>query len=101
MKTVTILRKWNNPKIEIQVSSDSIQVSMTLDDFVRALTDEVAEDLVSMIAKDSGNPTFLFTKAQLEKHMIDSIEGASAQKLFLQATDRIIEAVKGETTKVM
>jgi hypothetical protein len=101
MKKITILRKWNNPNIEISVSNEAIGLSMTLDDFIRALTDEVAEPLVRLIAADAGNPTFLFTKAQLERRLVEAIEGAKSQAIFVAATEQIIEAVKAETVKVM
>ena len=32
---------------------------------------------------------------------VDAIEGKKAQVVFLSAAERIIEAVKGETSKVM
>lgn len=101
MKKVTILRKWNSPQIEIRVTSESIQIDMTLDDFIRALTDEVAEPLVKQISQDIGNPTLLFTKSQLEKRIVDSVEGAESRAIFSTATEKIIDQVKKETIKVM
>ena len=101
MKKVTILRKWNNPAIEIVISQESIELSMSLDNFLLALTDEAAEPLVKQVVQDAGNPTLLFTNAQLERRLIDAIEGNKAQAIFMSAADRIIEAVKGETSKVM
>lgn len=101
MKKVTILRKWNNPKIEIQVTDDAIELSLSLEDFVRALTDEVAEPMVRQVVQDAGNPTLWFTGAKLEKKMVDSIEGIKAQAIFIEAMERIVETIKAETTKVM
>lgn len=70
-------------------------------DFLLALTDEVAESLVKQVVQDAGNPTLLFTNAQLERRLIDAIEGKKAQAVFMSAADRIIESVKRETNKVM
>ena len=98
---VTILRKWNHPSISITVDNSGIELSMTLDDFIKALTDEVAEPLVKQVVQDAGNPTLLFTKGQLDKHMVDSIEGDKAHTIFVDATERVIEAVKAETNKIV
>lgn len=99
--TVTIMRKWNNPKIEISVTHEAIGITMSLDDFIKALTDEVAEPTVRQVVQDAGNPTFLVTNAQLEKRMVTSIEGDKVHDIFVAATEKIIEAVKAETAKVM
>lgn len=101
MTKITILRKWNNPHIAISLSNEAIGIEMTLDDFIMALTDEVAEPLVKAIVEDAGNPTLLFTNAQLTKRLVDSIEGSKAHAVFVEATDRIVEAVKAETVKIM
>ena len=100
MKTVTILRRWNNPRIEITVSSEAIALAMTLEDFVRALTDEVAEKVVMEAVQAAGNQTLLFTNAQLERRLLAALEGEKAQQIFIEATERIIEAVKQETVKL-
>lgn len=100
MKTVTIMRRWNNPRIEIMVSNEAIALTMTLEDFVRALTDEVAERVVVEAVQAAGNPTLLFTNAQLEKRLIAALEGEKAQQIFIEATDRIMEVVKQETVKL-
>lgn len=98
---VTILRKWNNPQIVIRLSNEALELDMSLEDFLLALTDEAAELLVKQAVQDAGNPTLLFTNAQLEKRLVDSIEGKKAQAIFMAAADRVIEAVKGESSKVM
>lgn len=98
---VTIMRKWNNPRIEIRLNSETLEVDIPLEDFLLALTDEVAEPLVKQVVQDAGNPTLLFTNAQLERRLIDAIEGKKAQAVFMSAADRIIESVKRETNKVM
>lgn len=98
---ITILRKWNNPHIEINVTRESIGLTMSLDDFITALTDEVAEKVVRQIVQDAGNPTFLLTNAQMEKRMVAAIEGAKVHDIFVSATEQIIDAVKAETNKIM
>ena len=101
MKKITILRKWNNPHIEIRLNSEALEIDMSLEDFLLALTDEAAEPLVKQVVQDAGNPTLLFTNNQLERRLIEAIEGKKAQAVFMSAAERIIEAVKGETNKVM
>lgn len=101
MKKLTIIRKWNNPQILISVSNEQISLEMSLDDFIRALTDEVAEPLVESIAATAGSPGFLFTNAQLQKRMVNAVESDKAQALFKEAAERIITEVKKETVKVV
>lgn len=101
MTKITILRKWNNPQIEINVTNEAISISMSLGDFVRALTDEVAEVLVTDVAKAIGNPALLMTAGQLERKMVAAVESKRSQAIFAAATERIIERVKEETAKVM
>lgn len=98
---VTIMKKWNSPVIRIRVTDEDISLEMPLIDFVCALTDEVAEPLVVDVAALIGNPAFIFTNASLQKKLIQEIESQAVQKLFLDATARIIEEVKKETVKVM
>ena len=101
MKTITIVRKWNNPAIEISITNESIALSMKLDDFIQALTDEVAEEVAIELSKSAGNPLTLITAAQLEKRMVSAIEGAGIHAIFVAATERIMEIVKGETAKIV
>lgn len=101
MKTVSIVRKWNNPEIIISVTGESMQLDMSLTDFVYALTDEVAEPLVDGIAKEAGNPAFWFTREALTRNLIRAIEGDLVRQQFVEATARIVDRVKQETTKVL
>jgi hypothetical protein len=101
MEKVVVMRKWNDPEIRITVSNEAIGIEMSLHDFVRALTDEAAEELVAQAVRDAGNPTLLFTSAQMEKRLVDSIESDKAQAIFVAAAERIVKAMKAETAKVM
>lgn len=101
MEKVTILRKWNNPEIRLSVTTDGISISMNLPDFVRALADEVAEPTVRQITEDAGNIALLFTNGQLQKRMVDSIEGEKVQVIFANAANQIIERMKAESSKLL
>lgn len=101
MEKITIIRKWNNPEIKVSITSEEIAISINLEDFVRALADEVAEPTVKQIAEDAGNVTLLITNAQLQKRMVSSIEGQKVQDIFLKAMKDIIEQAKAETSKVI
>ena len=58
--TITVSRKWNNPSIMSFVDIDQVGSTMTLESFLDAC-------LVEM-----GNPTLLFTKAQLAVKLKDA-----------------------------
>ena len=101
MTKIMICRKWNNPQIGITVSNQEISLEMSLDDFLVALTDEAAEPIVESIASSAGNPAFWFTKEALTRNLVNTLEGASVHLELVKAAERIISAVKNETTKVM
>lgn len=101
MKTITILRKWNYPHITIEVTEEGISLELSLDDFIKVLADEVAEPLVETIAEDAGNPTLWFTKEVLKKKLVAAIESEKAHQHFVDATNRIVTAVKAETVKIL
>jgi hypothetical protein len=98
---ITVLRRWNNPLIEINVTKELISASMSMDDFIHAMTDEAAEPMVKQIVQDAGNPSLLFTNAQLEARLVKAIESDKVRAIFAEAADRIVEAAKQETSKVM
>lgn len=101
MKKVTILRKWNNPQIAITVEDTGIALEMSLDDFLLALADEVAEPLVQSAALDAGNPALWFTQEILVKKLVAAIEGDKVRQQFADAAARVMAAVKQETSKVV
>lgn len=101
MNKVTILRRWSSPLITINVSIDAISIEMSLDDFVMALTDEVAEPLVRNVVQAAGSPALILTKAQLENKLVQAIESQASRELFKAATETIVAAVKRETLKIV
>ncbi len=79
MKTkdaVTISRHWHNPAIHTVVTVDGIKMSVSLDDFVAALTEELY-----------GAGRWM-TKSQLEQRV-------------KAARSTIVERIKEESTKVV
>lgn len=75
-KHVVISRDWHNPTIKIVVTDDSIGISMPLDDFILAVSEEY------------GNPAATLTKA---KHLAGLRAAAAAVTL----------SMKHETTRVI
>lgn len=73
---VIIGRRWDNPNITVDVTTDAIGISMPLADFIHALSIE------------AGNPTMLLTVSALEKKLI-------------QAADEVVAGMKEETKQVM
>lgn len=75
-KHVTIMRRWNNPKINISIDDDEIYIKMNLNDFMSAVKEEI------------GAVTWTFTK-----------DSFSTQ--FDNAVLKIVTAMKRETSKVV
>ena len=98
---ITICRNWNNPEIQINVSSENISLEMGLADFLHALADEAAEPIAASIAGAAGNPSFWFTKEVLTSNLIKSLESADVHAVLVRAANQVIEKVKQETRKIM
>lgn len=73
---VTVSRYWNNPKINTEVTSEYISLSIDIDDFYSALLDEIGQVATTL------------TKKQMIKKM----------KL---AGNTVIEKIKEESVKVI
>ena len=75
-KHVTIMRRWNNPQINITIDDDEINIKMKLNDFMSAVKEEI------------GKVTWTFTKDAFETQ-------------FDNAVLKIVSAMKRETAKVV
>lgn len=73
---VVVSREWHNPNIRMVVNPRGINISMSVDDFILALAEEV------------GSPTMILTRATLLK----KIQAASVS---------ILDEMKHESKKVM
>jgi hypothetical protein len=101
MRKVTILRKWDNPEIVVNVEDSGIGIEVSLDSFITGLVSEVTRPLVEGIAQDAGNPTLWFTKESLTKNLIKAIQSDKAKQCFVEAADNVLKTIKAETSKVM
>lgn len=54
---LTVSRKWNHPEIKVVLSSQEIGLSISKEDLIKALLEEL------------GNPTLLVTQGQLERRL--------------------------------
>lgn len=73
---VRISRDWHNPTIKIDITNESIGVSMALSDFLTAVATEI------------GNPIAIATRAQLAKKLTAAVL-------------TVTESMKRETTAVV
>jgi hypothetical protein len=73
---IVISRHWDNPRISIVVDASHIGISMTLDDFLEALREEIE------------SVTWTFKKSTWDAQ-------------FDAAADRVIEKIKGESARVV
>ena len=101
MKRVVIVKRWNNPQIDISIDREGIEIGMSVQDFVTGLADEAAELLAAEIAGKAGNPLTLMTNAQLVQRIVSAVESDSARKIFTDAANRVFSAMKAETVKVV
>ena len=75
-KLVTVSRKWNNPQIYIDITNEGIELSMSLDDFVVALADEVGS--IALTVRD-----------------------ATFRKKLADAAERVVSGIKDESRKAV
>lgn len=73
---VTVSRQWHHPEINIFVDTGCVGAGMSLQDFIKAMSDEV------------GNPTMLVTKTQLNIALN-------------QAAERVIQEMKKKTAEIV
>jgi hypothetical protein len=77
MKTVlTISRKWHNPQIHTTISQDGISLSIDIEDFEKALLNEL------------GSVATVITRKQLKNRMQAAIKS-------------VLEGIKEESAKVI
>lgn len=50
-QVVTIIRKWNNPEIEMHVNCQEVGIGMALRDFLNALKEELSPSIKLMTTK--------------------------------------------------
>jgi hypothetical protein len=100
MKRVSVIRKWKNPSVEVRVADESIQVDMDLRDFLAALVEESAEEIVSGAAANAGNPSFWFTRGKVEAAVAGALDKAEAVASMNAAADRILAEMKRKSVLV-
>jgi hypothetical protein len=76
MKKVTISRYWNRPEINITVNDELISLNMKMDDFIKALKEEI------------GSVTWTFRDKTFNETMDNAVQS-------------VIKKVKEESVKVM
>lgn len=76
MKKVTISRYWNRPEINITVNDELISLNMKMDDFIKALKEEI------------GSVTWTFRDKTFNEAMDNAVQS-------------VIKKVKEESVKVM
>ena len=76
MTNVTISRYWNNPEISTSIDSDQITLSISMEDFTKALKSEI------------GSVATTFTQKSFEKKLDEAINS-------------VLEKVKEESIKIM
>jgi hypothetical protein len=72
---VVISRYWHKPEISILVK-DGISLEIGLEDYLKAVVAEM------------GNPTTLFTRAQLERRLLDA--GRAANEKIKEASKQAV-----------
>ena len=76
MLHLTISRHWDHPRITTDITSESISLKISLDDFVTALEQEI------------GSVTWTFTKATFHDQI-------------MKAAEAVVAKVKEESAKVV
>jgi hypothetical protein len=125
-KFVTIMRKWNNPTIDIAVT-DGIELKIPMDDFQAAMLSELQQSLKyelqkqinsaefkSVIRDIVGSVTWVFTQESFDAKLatamkavqeliekrIDGLCHETIDKMLKDIINDIIKSVKQESTKI-
>jgi hypothetical protein len=73
---VVVGRHWESPNLTVGVTTQGIEISMDMGDFLHA------------VALETGNPALLLTVGALERKLV-------------AAADEVVRKMKGETKQVM
>lgn len=73
---VTISRHWNNPLIKIAVTNEDISLSITLDDFINAVKQEIGS--IRWVVK---NETFGYRLDLAVKRVVDKVKEESVKAM--------------------
>jgi hypothetical protein len=105
---VTVSRKWDNPRISINITGDEISLSMALADFLMALRQEIDLQLpffLDTIRQQIGSVTWVFTQATFGKAFAQAVNATTEQgildKIFQDAADKVVKGIKKESVQVI
>lgn len=59
---IVISKKWKHPEISVEALVESLEISMSIDDFLSCLLEQI------------GSPTFIMTKEQLKQKVLGAKE---------------------------
>jgi hypothetical protein len=109
---ITIMRKWNNPEINLWMNNDEIGMSVDLADFVEAFIQELEtrislDDFIRGIIEGVGSVAWTFTRSGIEGK-IKAAAGDPSQILIEKVkTDiresilEVVSSIKKETIKIV
>ena len=60
LNKILVMRKYNNPTVEVFAEEGDLGIRMAYDDFIAALVAEI------------GSPAFMFTQKTLQQHLLNA-----------------------------
>lgn len=101
MLWVTIAKRWHQPMIYTWVDDDGIELSMPLEDFIKAIIDEIPTSSQEDIKKQLCSSIFPW---RIKKN-IDNLKRAfftsdNVSSLVNRASEQVVKKMKMETNKM-
>jgi hypothetical protein len=91
---IVISKKFNGSPITVSVVSDGISMSMSISDFLLAVSKEAAVALAEDAGRNAGSPALLLTNAQLCAKLVISVVDTEVLSTLLKAAGVVIEEIK-------
>jgi paraquat-inducible protein B len=91
---IVVSRKFNGAPVTVTVQDRTVEMSMTINDFLAALAKEAKEALAQDAARNAGNPAMLMTNAQLAARLVSSMVEADVLNTLTMAAEAVIKEIK-------
>ena len=94
---VTVSRYWHEPKILTYIDGNEISLTISMDDFVKAMVQEIdLSEIVSQIKNEIGSVRWVFKDETWDKKFDQAVQSAITQEMVSKLFDKVIPIVIGK-----
>jgi hypothetical protein len=91
---IVLLRRFNDAAVEIKVSAEGIELSISMADFLAAVAGKATERLANDVAVNAGSPVLLMTTRALKDRLLHSVQEREVFQTLWNSADEVLSEVK-------